>query len=472
MAARVLSGYLTPEQLSALGLTEGDIVVPECFSKSSCGQDAIQFLSQYPIHNPKVQYYGGDYVISVEECGGRIKVRRKLGLAIKIFLGFSPGFVSFSDLIVSGFSKQLGLGFVPGLPKLTFNVPGINEQLVIGFEPGLVSLSDLIITGFSSNLQVLFNPGDVASPAPGFSNQIDLMFDPGDAYVSSVTIPGLDLTLTTSFDPGLVVLENILVLGIDEYLDLSFVPGVVVPQDLPGLDLTLQIGFEPGSVTLTGLSAPASDFEIQIGFEPGPVVLSLTPIDGLGEFLNLTFEPGDTYTIVPFISADYYVIEYNFGTPGEDLDTRTYIQDPNSNLFLGPLGWCKDELVFVEGEFILVWGGDNVDTGAEAVLFDRLAYEAVFGTEQTKFVLSLNAFWYDLLGDSVTIKVTGYVGGEMIPDMFSWVNPTADLTYADPGAYTTTQVLTNLDDCIDGDFLTYLEIDYASGNIVFKQTLT
>lgn len=174
------------------------------------------------------------------------------------------------------------------------------------------------------------------------------------------------------------------------------------------------------------------------------------------------------------IKADYYVIEYSF-TTGRDLDTRTKLLNPETLTLSEPIGWCKGWQVAYETEqgtqVVLEWGGDNTGTGVESVLYDRKAYEAVFGVSK-KALIALNAFWYGERGSGVTIKVTGYKGGEMVPDGFAWRNDTATRVWQNFSTYPTSSVVTNLSKCIDGDFVAYLEVDYARGKISYNQELS
>ena len=174
---------------------------------------------------------------------------------------------------------------------------------------------------------------------------------------------------------------------------------------------------------------------------------------------------------VTSVQADFYVISYQFLT-GEDLDTRTYLVNPVTNEPLGPVGWCKEESVVVNDVPILIWSGDNTDTGYESVLFDRVAYESQF-PNQSSPVLLLNAFWYDIKGDAVIVKATGYKGGEMVldEDLYLWSNPTAEKTWADFQTFTSTSVTTNISECIDGDYISNLQINYNAGTIRFYQQL-
>jgi hypothetical protein len=169
------------------------------------------------------------------------------------------------------------------------------------------------------------------------------------------------------------------------------------------------------------------------------------------------------------VKADYYVITYGF-TSGRDLDTRTFLVNPNNSDLLGPVGWCKDSIISFNDQSIVVFGGDNTGTGVESVLFDRLAYEAAFG-RGSRYILSLNAFWYNEKGSNVTITITGYKGGIMIPTDYAWTNPTATKVWENFSTFTSNAVQTNEDDCIDGDFITYLGVNYNAGSVNYFSSL-
>jgi hypothetical protein len=171
----------------------------------------------------------------------------------------------------------------------------------------------------------------------------------------------------------------------------------------------------------------------------------------------------DLAASITTVKADYYVVSYAFAT-GLDLDTRTYLLDPVADALLGPVGWCKDESISVEERKIVDWGGDNTGTGVESVLFDRLAYEDVYGLGR-KALLSLNAFWFNQKGGLVTVEVTGYKGGAMVKTGFTWVNPTAKRKWVKFETYPTDAVQTQTGTCVDGDFISYLEIDYLNGRV-------
>jgi hypothetical protein len=170
------------------------------------------------------------------------------------------------------------------------------------------------------------------------------------------------------------------------------------------------------------------------------------------------------------INADYYVIEYGF-TTGQDLDTRTFLRDPVTEQFLGPVGWCKDNTIPTSGDsYPIVWGGDNTGTGVEAVLFDRPAYKELYPSSKTA-VLSLNGNWYNIKGDSVIISVEGFLGGEMVQNGYSWTNDTARRKWDKYAKHTSTSVYSNQAACIPGDFIIYLSIAIDTGKISYSASL-
>jgi len=170
---------------------------------------------------------------------------------------------------------------------------------------------------------------------------------------------------------------------------------------------------------------------------------------------------------INLVNADYYVISYGF-TTGEDLDTRTYLVDPLTQQQLGPVGWCKDDVIAVNGMPIVTWSGDNEGKGYESVLFDRVAYDEQFPNASLP-VLSLNAFWFDQKGDSVSLVVTGYKGGIMVldEDLYLWTNPTAARTWSNFQTYNSQAVQTNESSCINGDYIVKLQINYKQGIVTW-----
>jgi len=172
-------------------------------------------------------------------------------------------------------------------------------------------------------------------------------------------------------------------------------------------------------------------------------------------------------SLIALVKADYYVIRYEFNT-GQDLDTRTYLVNPLTLEQLGPVGWCKNSTISVNEVPVVTWGGDNTGTGVESVLLDRQAYEEQFPDADPP-VLSLNAFWYSKKGSSVTLSITGFLGGAMVVDEqnFTWINPTAKRSWNKFATFTSQAVQTNVQQCINGDYIVKLKIDYARGNVTW-----
>jgi hypothetical protein len=168
------------------------------------------------------------------------------------------------------------------------------------------------------------------------------------------------------------------------------------------------------------------------------------------------------------VIADYYLIEYVF-TTGLDLDTRTTIQNPSNGSFAPVVGWCKNDEIIQNGYETVTWGGDNTGVGVESVLFDRLSYELAFPGSDTA-ILSLSAFWFSQLGSSVTISITGYRGGTMVKTPFSWENPTATTVWNNFSTYTTNSITTNVPSCVDGEFISFVIINYSLGTVTYSPT--
>ena len=127
-----------------------------------------------------------------------------------------------------------------------------------------------------------------------------------------------------------------------------------------------------------------------------------------------------TNTSFDFI-ADYMIIEYLF-TDGLDLDTRTKIVSP---VIPGTyLGWGLSNAT---GN-LLTFGGDNEGIGTESALFRinnyKTDYSGIFNIK-----IDCRAQWYTTVGEEpVGLKITLFLGGTMVKQGFSWVNPTATQT--------------------------------------------
>lgn len=113
---------------------------------------------------------------------------------------------------------------------------------------------------------------------------------------------------------------------------------------------------------------------------------------------------------------DFAVIRYIWGTEdGKDLDTRTSIQKPARQIMVG---WAKNNT----DDTYLQWGGDNTDSGVEAVLVDMQKLALDYPSE-VQFELDLNMFWYGqpISGD-FQIQFESYKGGSMSQNGFDFSN--------------------------------------------------
>jgi hypothetical protein len=181
--------------------------------------------------------------------------------------------------------------------------------------------------------------------------------------------------------------------------------------------------------------------------------------------------PTPTPTPIPFVpgaftfDADYIVLTYSF-TDGVDLDTRTKVTIPNigQTAFTDSIGYCCKDFWPESGTPILTWGGDNTGTGFESVLIDLLEFKSQYPGSNT-IVMNSKAFWYGSLGTNpVTIQVTMYKGGIMVPDPdnYTFINNTFTAAYGalSPG----NTVTTNESNCIEGDNITSLQYNLVTYN--------
>jgi len=163
----------------------------------------------------------------------------------------------------------------------------------------------------------------------------------------------------------------------------------------------------------------------------------------------------------PAAQADFFVITYGF-TNGSDLDTRTGFFDP---AIPGYVGWGQNN-----GIAQLQWGGDNTGTGVESVLFDRQAFAAA-NPGRTSVSIDLRAMWYGSVGtDPVTINVTSYKGGQMVPSGYTWTNPTAEATYTN---FTSTEKVINLfsrQASNIGQRVAIIDLDYVAGTVNYRES--
>ena len=198
---------------------------------------------------------------------------------------------------------------------------------------------------------------------------------------------------------------------------------------------------------------------------------SPTPTGTIGITQTPTPTLTPTPTPIPFVpgaftfDADYIVLTYSF-TDGVDLDTRTKVTVPNigQTAFTDSIGYCCKDFWPESGTPILTWGGDNTGTGFESVLINLIEFKSQY-SGSTTIVLNSKAFWYGSLGTNpVTIQVTLYKGGTMVPDPdnYTFINNTFTAAYGalSPG----NTVTTNESNCIEGDNITSLQYNLVTYN--------
>jgi len=123
-------------------------------------------------------------------------------------------------------------------------------------------------------------------------------------------------------------------------------------------------------------------------------------------------------------AADYIVFRYKFDD-GSDLDTRTNLTAPESGAIVG---WDKDSSWYgSNSQLWYQWGGDNMGTGYEAVVF---YVNSIRSAHPSSVISGSNAaFWYgDRVSGNVHLEITAYQGGVMVHDGFNWTNPTGAVT--------------------------------------------
>lgn len=223
-------------------------------------------------------------------------------------------------------------------------------------------------------------------------------------------------------------------------------------------------------LTLESITKDATTNRDTLPKEPAADAQALAPARSVNTETEPYFRVNRPAATRVLVKADYYVITYGFESPGRDLDTRTQLVFPETNELSEPVGWCKAANITYAGRRLVDWGEDNTGFGVESVLIDRKAYEEVL---TGPIRLKLSAFWFSVPNREVLITVTGYKGGTMIkvPDEYTWINPTAQKVWENFSSYTSTAVTTNIDDCINGDFIAYLTIYYLSGTISYSSGL-
>lgn len=197
------------------------------------------------------------------------------------------------------------------------------------------------------------------------------------------------------------------------------------------------------------------------------------PRRALGQGAAFGYRPDELAANRFGFKADFFVISYGF-TTGLDLDTRSRLVDPVTGARYGPVGWCKANDISAgidQAKPIVRWAGDNTGTGVESFLFDFKQYKLAFPAAR-RATLDLSAFWFNDRGQNVVIEVVGYLGGEMVLNgaLTTWENPTATKRYDKYEKHTSFSVVTEQGACIEGDFVTLVEIDVKTGRLVYTQT--
>lgn len=122
---------------------------------------------------------------------------------------------------------------------------------------------------------------------------------------------------------------------------------------------------------------------------------------------------------------DFMVISYAF-IEHNDLDTRTQMVNPPPGDD-DYLGWRRARETTGK---VLSWGGDNRSRGKESILLDLSKFQET-NPESSSLQLDFRCFWYSkgakhsTKNGYVHLDIDLYTGGEMIPEGYSFVNPTA-----------------------------------------------
>ena len=137
-------------------------------------------------------------------------------------------------------------------------------------------------------------------------------------------------------------------------------------------------------------------------------------------------------------TADFFLATYTF-TDGRDLDIRASVVSPTG--YGVTVGYGLSNSIPGAG---VTWGGDNLGTGVESILFTKSEFVANnAGINTVSF--DLRAGWYqggDVGFQPVVVNVTSFVGGAMVYDSSNktWTNPTATETFT--GFTSTSKVIT------------------------------
>ena len=253
------------------------------------------------------------------------------------------------------------------------------------------------------------------------------------------------------------------------------------------------------SLTASQTSGVASNSEITLTWESQNAtrvtinngVGEVTPASGGSTTVTVDFENGtDTsYTAtatgpgggpvestpivierVEAAQADYFVASYTF-TDGQDLDTRTSVVSPTG--YGTTVGWGFPDSITGTG---VTWGGDNIGTGVEAILFTKSEFVANNPGINTVSFDMRAAWWSDRGLNPVVISVTSYAGGTMIydSDNYTWTNPTANDTFV--GFATVSKVITAFFSPEEkqapttelGERIAILNLDFVEGTVSYS----
>lgn len=153
-------------------------------------------------------------------------------------------------------------------------------------------------------------------------------------------------------------------------------------------------------------------------------------------------------------NMDYLAIEYYF-SDGMNLDTRTAIILPFDS---GDYGWARNNNTNESENVGVFWGGDNTGIGKECTYIDLAKVKENY-PNTTSIRIRCRCFWYNQKGTRpVSLKITGYRGGTMEANGYSWSNPTAEATRE---FETREKIITVKESSnIDGELFCYINYDY------------
>jgi hypothetical protein len=167
-------------------------------------------------------------------------------------------------------------------------------------------------------------------------------------------------------------------------------------------------------------------------------------------------------------TADFFLATYTF-TDGRDLDIRASVVSPTG--YGVTVGYGLSNSIPGAG---VTWGGDNLGTGVESILFTKSEFVANnAGINTVSF--DLRAGWYqggDVGFQPVVVNVTSFVGGAMVYDSSNktWTNPTATETFT---GFTSTskQITERIGDqpaSTDmGERIAIMNLDFVEGTVSY-----